>query len=179
MINFPYYFFEDFLDESQIKYVNETYWNKRIKPDEEGTEWKNVNSWNIDTIINCEVMNKINWNVFIQNEKHFGYDLYPRGVNNGNLNYYTDDKNDYDWHQDAAPYNHKDDMKITFLVNISTKKYVGGKLQLFPGYLLETPELDKPGNAIMFPSFTPHKVTPVIEGERISFSTWFSGPGFK
>lgn len=179
MINFPYYFFNNFLSQEEIEYVNNEYYNNRGKEDDLGTTWKNVHSWQIKEMPDCPVINRINNVVQYNNSLHFGYELYDKGITTGNLNIYTDDRNDYDWHMDCEPYTHKDDLKITFLMNISKKNYEGGKLQLFPGHIVETPELDIPGNAIIFPSFTPHKVTPVIEGERISFSAWFKGPGFK
>ena len=38
---------------------------------------------------------------------------------------------------------------------------------------------NKPGTAIVFPSFINHKVTKLISGERHTLSIWWYGPKFK
>jgi len=61
--------------------------------------------------------------------------------------------------------------------------YEGGEFQ-FTHYSKEkcdihTPELNKTGSIIVFPSDTEHRITPVTKGIRYSLVAWFLGPPFK
>ena len=49
----------------------------------------------------------------------------------------------------------------------------GGVLQI--GNSRKAPSL-RAGDAVIFPSFTPHRVTNVLSGERITLSAWMIGP---
>jgi PKHD-type hydroxylase len=60
--------------------------------------------------------------------------------------------------------------------------FEGGDLQ-FTNYSelkgdVHTPELDKTGSIIVFPSDMEHRVTPVTKGIRYSLVAWFLGPPF-
>lgn len=179
MINYPYIYFENFLDEEQIKSVN-NYLEQNIEgADKLGTDYKNSKSYNCNLEEDHFLNSKICSTVHQSNNTNFGYDLYDLPITYVNLNHYSGDKNDYDWHIDCNPYGHKNDLKLTFIINISLSEYTGGELLLSPGKTINIPELDVPGNAILFPGFTSHKVTPVTSGKRTSLSVWFHGPGFK
>jgi predicted 2-oxoglutarate/Fe(II)-dependent dioxygenase YbiX len=70
-------------------------------------------------------------------------------------------------------------MKFTILINISDKKYTGGKFKLFVGSEFEAPELNTSGNMIMFKSYTNHRVEKVLTGERKTLAIFIKGPSFK
>ena len=61
--------------------------------------------------------------------------------------------------------------------------YEGGEFQ-FAIYNKEkceihTPEFNKTGSVIVFPSDMEHRVTPVTKGTRYSLVIWFLGPPFR
>jgi len=60
--------------------------------------------------------------------------------------------------------------------------YEGGHFEtmyLKDGKVVKTKVEAKPGSAIIFPSNTQHRVTPVTKGTRYSIVVWFAGPPFK
>ena len=70
-------------------------------------------------------------------------------------------------------------LSMTILLN---DDFEGGLLQ-FTNYAelkgdVHTPELDKTGSIIVFPSDMEHRVTPVTKGIRYSLVAWFLGPPF-
>lgn len=179
MINHPYVFFENFLSEEEIVTVNEYLEASNKRPDNLGTDFKNSEAFICELKEDFFLGYKLAITAHQCNNANFGYDLYDNVVSSVNLNYYSGKKNDYDWHQDSQSYKSKNDIKLTFLVNISMEEYEGGELHLFPNTDIVVEELNKPGNAIIFPSFTLHKVAPVTKGKRTSLACWFLGPGFK
>ena len=71
-------------------------------------------------------------------------------------------------------------LSMTVLLN---DNYEGGEFQ-FATYdgeecIIETPEFNKTGSIIVFPSSTTHRITPVTKGIRYSLVVWFLGPPFK
>mgnify|MGYP003307903561 FL=1 len=69
---------------------------------------------------------------------------------------------------------------MTILLN---DDYEGGDFQ-FATYAKEqceiiTPEYNKQGTVIVFPSDMEHRVLPVTKGTRYSLVTWFLGPPFQ
>ena len=100
----------------------------------------------------------------------------------------------YDWHPDgkgdhfgvykniANPKTHDRVRKLSMSV-ILNDDYEGGEFQ-FTHYSKEkltvhTPELNKTGSIIVFPSDTEHRITPITKGIRYSLVAWFLGPPFK
>jgi len=70
-------------------------------------------------------------------------------------------------------------LSMTVLLN---DNYEGGEFQ-FANYFQEkctivTPEFNKMGSVIVFPSDMEHRVAPVTKGTRYSLVTWFIGPPF-
>ena len=82
----------------------------------------------------------------------------------------------YDWHVDIGPYpiNHR---KISIVVFL-TDDHVGGELELWSGGNFQN-ILKKRGNAIIFPSYLLHRVTPVTEGIRKSLVLWVGGDSYQ
>jgi PKHD-type hydroxylase len=55
--------------------------------------------------------------------------------------------------------------------------FEGGNFEI-GGEHIKTPRCEE-GSIIVFPSYTPHRVTPVTKGIRYSVVTWFVGPPFR
>ncbi len=80
---------------------------------------------------------------------------------------YSDVHTDYD-------YTDGDYSKLTIVIPlVDPDEWEGGKLEI--GNSLATPRF-KRGDAVVFPSFTPHRVGRVVRGTRITLSAWISGP---
>jgi len=90
------------------------------------------------------------------------------------LNYKQNSKG-YDWHTDIG-LGMASTRKISITVNLNDN-YEGGNLQFFSD---KTYEFNPPrGDAIAFPSFLPHRVTPITKGERWSLVAWIGGQPFR
>jgi predicted 2-oxoglutarate/Fe(II)-dependent dioxygenase YbiX len=116
------------------------------------------------------------------NLHNFGFDISePSDQDSVHYNVYSSKSKDrYDWHVDALGHDQPlVDMKFTILINISDKKYTGGKFKLFVGSEFEAPELNTSGNMIMFKSYTNHRVEKVLTGERKTLAIFIKGPSFK
>ena len=80
----------------------------------------------------------------------------------------------YDWHHD---YNEglSPSRKLTVVVQLSEPdEYEGGDLEIFPE--IQVPK--KRGLVCMFPSYSYHRVTPIVSGERKVLVAWVWGPPF-
>ena len=84
------------------------------------------------------------------------------------------------WHADIGPgYPNKRKLSMSITLN-SHDDYEGGDLEIFSGdedqlHLKNNRSLN-PGDAIVFPSFRHHRVTPVKRGIRHALINWISGP---
>ena len=113
------------------------------------------------------------------NNNFFGFDLHPlTSLKKLNYNSY-EIGTEYGWHIDAVPGDPVRDIKLTALLNLSEENYEGGELILFRANEIVCGEFNKPGSAIIFPSFINHKVTKIISGKRNTLAIWFSGPKFR
>ena len=83
---------------------------------------------------------------------------------------------EYGWHQDKiSDPNRINDIKLTFIINLSEQSYTGGDL-----YITKKEKMEfGPGSAIVFTGGLYHKVTPVVDGTRISLTTWIEGPRWR
>jgi PKHD-type hydroxylase len=80
---------------------------------------------------------------------------------------YSDVHTDYN-------YTDCDFSKLTIVIPlVDPHEWEGGALQI--GNSLAIPRLRR-GDAVVFPSFTPHRVSRVLRGTRIILSAWVSGP---
>jgi PKHD-type hydroxylase len=80
---------------------------------------------------------------------------------------YTASHSDFD-------YSNRDYSKLTVVVPlVRLSQFEGGELQI--GNTLRSPRLNI-GDAVVFPSFSPHRVTRVTRGSRVSLSAWLWGP---
>lgn len=87
----------------------------------------------------------------------------------------------YTWHCD---YGTSDDVQNTRKLSASLllsdpSEYVGGKLQIidYQGKVVSIPK--KMGQITFFDARIPHRVAPVLKGERVSLVAWFTGPKLK
>jgi len=84
----------------------------------------------------------------------------------------------FDWHIDLGA-NALSKRKISISVLLSDPdSYEGGDLEFFTGRKNNFAAREQ-GTAILFPSYLPHRVTPVTTGVRRSLIMWISGPPFK
>tara|TARA_B100001121_G_C18559058_1_gene559378 strand:+ start:192 stop:734 length:543 start_codon:yes stop_codon:yes gene_type:complete len=113
------------------------------------------------------------------NNNFFGFDLHPlTSLKKLNFNSY-DINTEYSWHIDAVPRDPVRDIKLTALLNLSEETYEGGELVLFRASEIICNEFNKPGSAVIFPSFINHKVNKILSGKRHTLAIWFSGPKFR
>ncbi len=92
--------------------------------------------------------------------------------------YNADNSGHFDWHIDLGA-NTLSKRKISMSVLLSDPaSYDGGDLEFFTGKKNNFTGREQ-GTAILFPSYLPHRVTPVTRGVRRSLIMWVSGPPFK
>ena len=85
----------------------------------------------------------------------------------------------FDWHSDIGAGALAAKRKLTIVVQLSNPTdYDGGTLELRPDANITQTPRDK-GTAVLFPSFTLHRVTPVARGTRWSLTLWSHGPAFR
>lgn len=83
----------------------------------------------------------------------------------------------FDWHLDLSG-GPTSTRKLSVSVFLSdAADYEGGDLEFFRTPACPTDR--KRGTAIIFPSYLPHRVTPVTRGKRISLVAWIAGPPFR
>lgn len=85
----------------------------------------------------------------------------------------------YIFHNDIIARKEDNMRKMSIVMGLSSKDdYEGGDFLLSPhGASPTVIRLDK-GDLIAFPSYIPHKVTPVTSGTRITIVSWIIGPKF-
>ncbi len=142
---------------------------------------RQIRSANIFVLENDEenkwIFEKVANIISVVNEIHFDYDI--SGIAHGiQLIHYSADseiKGHYDWHIDAG----KGDpvyRKISFTAQLSDEKdYEGCELVInnHGGQIVGTKER---GSVHLFPSYMPHKVSPIIKGDRYALVIWIHGP---
>lgn len=92
--------------------------------------------------------------------------------------YRAKSKQHYDWHQDSGGPWSKFERKLSAVIILSDPKdYEGGEFQCVMNGRVDDPVTLKPprGDVIFFPSWMPHRVTPVTKGVRKSLVCWVMG----
>ena len=70
--------------------------------------------------------------------------------------------------------------KMSFSLQLSDpESYEGGDLEFFESTDVFQPSKREQGTLIMFPSFVPHRVSPIRNGKRYSLVGWVCGKSFK
>ena len=128
-----------------------------------------------------EANEKAGWKYDIRAAEKMQITRYKKGQY---YNFHKDGKGDhpsaYDKPDNKFLHGHVRKLSMTVLLN---DNYEGGEFQ-FAFYKEEkcginTPEFNKIGSIIVFPSEMEHRVTPVTKGIRYSLVSWFVGPPFK
>lgn len=127
--------------------------------------------------------------VMAVNEQHYRFDL--TGIEEGIqfLRYDAPASDDvppghYNWHQDFGG-GRSSLRKLSLVIQLSEPRhYQGGRLRLFTDCDFEPQgpsgaPLINEGEAVLFPSWTPHMVAPVTAGLRYSLAAWVCGPQFR
>jgi PKHD-type hydroxylase len=116
------------------------------------------------------------------NESFFQYDLL--GFDTFQYTEYSDPGSHYDFHTDMIfGRNVSSEMIIPRKLSISLllsdpSEYTGGDFEIMSGKV--PTKIPQPkGRAIAFPSYSVHRVTPVLSGVRRSLVIWVLGPKFR
>lgn len=113
------------------------------------------------------------------NRAHFGFDLTEFAEKTQVAWYDTAQGGHFDWHVDIGDGQFALRRKLTLVVQLSADdSYRGGDLELNADGLPRAASR-KLGTATLFPSFTPHRVTPMTHNSRYSMTTWVHGPAFR
>lgn len=125
------------------------------------------------------VFNSIKGMIAKANAQIFNYDLtgfyeIQCGI------YNAKDQDHYDWHCDSGPTVAGAQRKLSISILLDDPStFEGGELQLKQMDDNPVTMEQKLGRAIMFPSYTLHRVTPVTKGIRRSLVVWVVGPDFR
>ena len=110
------------------------------------------------------------------NEQNFGVHIYPVRNNYYLIHNYYKAGQQYDFHVDESPWP-PSSCKLTCLLNLSTSPYSGGEFMIRQGSEEKVVrEFNTPGVMVVFPSYILHRVTPIIQGTRISLAALLEGP---
>jgi len=179
-----YWCWKNYLSQIQVKSINKFIMNSP-RTDEPPTSKAYKQKHLKTSLIKWDIIRPFLptlWDMIIQtNLVNFGYDLTPLGVTADTVHYNvysSKTKDTYNWHTDAVA-DERMDIKFTVLINISETVYEGGQFKLFLNSEHEIPELNTPGNMVMFKSYLHHKVEKVTSGERKTLSLFIRGPAFK
>jgi|TARA_R100000149_G_scaffold65795_2_gene41530 PKHD-type hydroxylase len=173
-----YYYISKYLDSKKLKELRSLL--KQGKPFYQKAETKKTSKAFYTPFKKVKkILPDLEDRVFNINRESFGFNI-NKFLNDDPcvINIYNEKhKAEYDWHCDCESLNQNFTTKLTLLINLSEKKYEGGKLMLFTNSITEViSSFEEPGSIIVFPSYVPHKVTPVTKGERISGTFFITGP---
>ena len=139
--------------------------------------------WIYDTIwpFMEEANERAGWKYDIRSAENMQITRYKKG---GFYYFHKDGKGDHlsTYDQPDNEFKHDNVRKLSMTVLLNDN-YEGGEFQ-FAFYKEEkcginTPEFNKIGSIVVFPSDVEHRVTPVTKGIRYSLVVWFLGPPFK
>ena len=112
-------------------------------------------------------INKENWNLSLDGAGEYQLTHYASG---GSGAYHTHIDLSMDGGSAAK-------RKLSFVVQLSDPTdYAGGELRLEHVGGPDRRQIRRQGSIIVFPSWVPHSVTPLMRGERWSLVAWLSGP---
>ena len=173
-----YYYFKNVYSKDYCKEILEiskentskNYFDKYDDPN------KNVNVNVVELSVFKDKLNYFFDLVNQANEQSFGFDLYLRRPRTVNINTYGV-RQEYPFHKDFD--SGMSDIKLTAILNLSLSPFEGGDFEVFAGDVKKVSEINETGSLLIFPSFLYHRVKPVLSGERITMSCWFTGPSWK
>ena len=183
MDKFAYWYWDNILNQDQIKQINLICKNSP-NPFSEDHPAVNVVKTADVTCIKWEMLKPVMHHVDNKwrerNKFTFGYALFETlDIDIWNINIYDSKNNaEYDFHTDATN-DHVSDIKMTGIVNISDEPYEGGEfIAFYENKFQEIPEIKNPGSAMLLRHGILHKVNPVTKGIRKTLSIWLLGPKF-
>jgi PKHD-type hydroxylase len=113
------------------------------------------------------------------NRRHFMFDLTEFAERMQIAWYDAAQEGHFDWHVDVGDGQFAQKRKLTLVVQLSDPDaYEGGALEINADGHARAANRAR-GSATLFPSFMPHRVTPVTAGDRYSLTTWIHGPAFR
>lgn len=146
-----------------------------------GTVSKEVRSAEIFNVENNQenrwIFEKVANTVSVANAVHFDYDI--TGITHSlQLIHYSADfdvPGHYNWHVDAGP-GHPASRKISFTAQLTdSSEYQGCDLEINNhGDIIKA--VRERGSISLFPSYMPHVVTPIEQGNRYALVIWIHGP---
>jgi PKHD-type hydroxylase len=122
---------------------------------------------------------RIEEQILVANREGFGFTLQPGFTEIQFTEYHGDVGGHYDWHEDNSCCMKKPmDRKLSFVLQLSDPKdYDGGQFELTRNAdPLPAGAYTQQGDALIFRSALPHRVSPVSRGTRYSLVTWVHGP---
>tara|TARA_A200000159_G_scaffold1745_1_gene1922 strand:- start:10600 stop:11427 length:828 start_codon:yes stop_codon:yes gene_type:complete len=166
----------DFIERRVAEIEPEDWETGEVGDDEDGGERPDARKCDVSWIAELDWVSTIFTHYFqIANREIFEYDLTEMEA----IQVTRYDKNHfYGWHSDYGTSADKDlTRKLSMSIILSDpEEYSGGKLQ-FIDYQGKVQNVDKArGTVVVFDSRTPHRVTPVLRGQRISLVAWMMGP---
>tara|TARA_R100000900_G_scaffold92355_1_gene71780 strand:+ start:237 stop:773 length:537 start_codon:yes stop_codon:yes gene_type:complete len=178
-MKFLYYYINNYLKPNEIKNINLKFNKKAEEFNKQALTLKTSKAVQMPYEELKKIKN-VNQDILKINREVFGFDLYENTTDWVVQNTYkSTNQGEYKWHTDGEEYDKNFTTKLTTLINLSEKKYSGGNFFLFNNQSIEIKELNKPGSLVIFPSFIPHKVTPVTRGNRTSLTIFTTGRWWK
>jgi PKHD-type hydroxylase len=122
------------------------------------------------------IYNKLTNAIVDINNRYFKFDIYGF-TEKMQFTEYSEKNDNYNLHIDKL---HGDIIrKLSIVVQLTNpKEYEGCNLEIHNSAVPETMKRDQ-GTLIAFPSYSLHKVTPLLRGTRYSLVAWVGGPQFK
>jgi PKHD-type hydroxylase len=117
------------------------------------------------------------------NQNYFQFDLI--GFDHFQYTVYDQQGSKYDWHADLITGDERPaDMPLTRKLSCSLilsdpDEYTGGEFEINTGAKSTIKLVQEKGRILAFPSYTLHRVTPIITGVRKSLVFWINGYKFK
>jgi len=148
--------------------------------DDQDKKYVDRRSWKVDNSHSfCkEFLDTLNNFIVKANNKHFQFDL-DKIDGPYYVEYPQDGRTKLDWHLDIGeyPYNQR---KLSFSLLVSDpSEYEGGNLEIWRNNndYINLPKT--PGSITFFPSFLPHRVTPITKGVRRNFIGFVMGRPYR
>ena len=181
--NVDYWYWDNYLSKNEIIKLNKLIERDYDKHEPEELVAQNrIKTSEVLLIQYYKIKDKLNLTMeqcYSAGIRQFGYNLTPiNDLDYLNFNIYSSKKQgQYESHYDSSD-SDMYDVKLTCLINLSLKKYEGGKLEYLNSIWREIKELEKPGSIVILKSHFHHRVTPVTSGERRTLANFMIGPRF-
>lgn len=189
-ITYPYVTMDDLLDNSTVELITKYCDQQGVNPSVLGHRGQNTEIRLCDTkfhYVNDQsnwIFDKLAYIANAVNDKYYQFDLI--GFDRFQYTVYNQPGAHYTYHSDMVlgPVyldELKPPRKLSFSLILSdNSEYQGGDFEVIANampYPVVVPQ--QKGRVIAFPSYVPHRVSPLISGVRKSIVVWALGPKFK